>query len=114
MCVQCASLREELDELREAIGICADRDKLARIRTHYGLWRAEAEVLLRLYAVKGRVVQRWALLDGLSSSDDALHVLAVYLVHIRAAVGRESIQTIRGVGYQLTAAGMSVVGEALA
>jgi two-component system OmpR family response regulator len=76
------------------------------------VWRADAELelsgkeftLLELFLRNaGTVLSRDQLLDGAwdMSFERRSNVIDVYVRNLRAKVGRDTIETVRGVGYRL-------------
>jgi DNA-binding response OmpR family regulator len=62
------------------------------------------QVLAHLANTPGPV-SKWALVDRLQPGADDDGVLLTYISRLRDALGNDAIETIRGVGYQLTEKG---------
>lgn len=59
-------------------------------------------VVLEVLASAPGPVARWDLVDRLCRRSEDDGVLRTYVSRLRAALGADSIITVRGVGYQLT------------
>lgn len=68
-----------------------------------GLTPREYAVLSRLIMKKGKTVAREILQQDIYSWEDSMgsNTLEVYIHHLRQKIGKESILTVRGMGYQL-------------
>jgi two-component system OmpR family response regulator len=71
----------------------------------------EFDILALLMERAGRTVSRYAILDGVwdGQTDVSSNVIDVHVARVRAKIdtpfGRSAVQTVRGVGYRLDAAG---------
>lgn len=116
-CARCEELAAEVAWLRGELGLDADSpQRVALMSRALKLTASRAAVLLALHAAHGRVLskahleERTRLLGGERESK----IVDVYVSHLRQSLGRETIETVRGLGYRLTANGMKIVDAALA
>ncbi|MDF2181033.1 response regulator transcription factor [Neptuniibacter sp. CAU 1671] len=86
--------RLEIDPAAYAARIGDDTLKLSRL---------EFDLLLHLVTHPNRVFTREALVEQLYSWSDEIgsNTVEVYIHHLRKKLGKDSIRTVRGVGYQI-------------
>ncbi len=86
--------RLEIDPAAYAARIGDDTLKLSRL---------EFDLLLHLVTHPNRVFTREALVEQLYSWSDDIgsNTVEVYIHHLRKKLGKDSIRTVRGVGYQI-------------
>ncbi len=113
--VECAALRDEVAELRKALGLSGRLTEQRAIERAFGLNRSEARLLQALYDASGKVVPRQTL-DSVvlkaTSYEDGSDALKTHVCRVRAKLGPETIDTADG-GYAITHAGRALVASAL-
>ena len=113
-CEQIAELRARVEELEAMLGLSRDQDRIVGLSA-CGLRPAEARFMMALYAAKGRVVERGALLDVASLAPDYTrsNLVSVYASRLRARLGRDVIATTDR-GYRITEVGIKACEAAWA
>jgi len=114
-CIELAALRDEVAELRKALGLSGRLTDQRAIERAFGLSRQRARLLLALYDAGGKVVPR-ATLDsvvlGAGAYEDGSDNLKVIVCFVRRVLGADIIDTAEG-GYALSRAGRALVASAL-
>ena len=114
-CDRCARLEEENAELRRELGLVLDRTHVGLLVDRFNLPTQPSRLLLTLYNAKGRVLADYFLHDAISRKDfryrDSLVKISVH--RVRAVLGEQAIETVRGQGYRLSAVGRARVYQAL-
>jgi DNA-binding response OmpR family regulator len=110
-------LEYERDCLRRELGLERDSRDLAPLKQRWKLSTGEAQIVLCLYRhfpMAVRYDTLFACLRHWGDSDGTPASVKVYACRIRKVVGRESIRTVFGIGYALTAEGRDLVRSTLA
>lgn len=130
MCRDCDALRERLEdlqdevrELRRELGQITNEAEVDAIYRQLKVGgmnrRGSAQVISILYGAKGKPVSRYSLLRAIPTRyggepmDREAKIIDVWVSFARKTFGREYLQTVQGVGYRLTDAGMAKVSEIL-
>ena len=114
MCQHCQHLAEEVAYLKGELGLQYDEAELQRLQGAFGLQRGPAQFLRVLRNAQGRVVPHLQVLEALPGSEDrSPTLLSVYAWRLRGALGRATVEAVRGVGYRLRQAGLDRVAQAL-
>lgn len=104
MCDRCADLQEEVTELRRQLAYEVDKEAALRLASGLGLTNHEAVIVSALVRAKGRTLSIGVLSDLLpeiaTGGRAGDGIVAVLIVRIRAKLGRDSIENLRGVGYR--------------
>lgn len=112
---QIEKLEAEVAFLKQELGLLQHVDERAKVQRACRLTRQEADVLLALYERK-RPVPKEAMLTvvwGLES-DVGVKIVDVVVCKLRRKLGSfDTINTIWGVGYELSEAGRQLVKDAL-
>jgi DNA-binding response OmpR family regulator len=111
-CARCAKLQDRVEELTAALGILDDATTEI-LRQRFKLRPVEANILTRLYAAAGRVVQLWALEQALVAQDPLGNAVRVHVSRLRKALGADHIETVHSGGYRLSPVGRARVYQAL-
>lgn len=118
-CDHCETLQEEIVYLQSELGLREGLDHVEAIRIAFHVPPAVARLILCLYRAKGKPVTYLQALDTIPArdaddeDDRNPHIVNVYVSRIRKAMGPGIVRTIWATGYQLTPAGLDVVGLAL-
>jgi DNA-binding winged helix-turn-helix (wHTH) protein len=111
------SCAEEIQYLREELGLVVRETTVADLMTRYGLTRLQGRSLAVLWQAKGRLVTVSYMLACTPRLDeeslDPDNLVKQIVSHIRRKMGRDTIATIRGLGYRLTTEGQQRVLAAL-
>jgi len=117
-CAKFADLLAERDEriacLEGELGLRANAEAMARLRSVWGVTPAEAQVLMHLHGAQGRLVNEKLIEDALPRNDHATDrsgyaIVKVYVSRLRTKLGRDVIETVWGRGYKITPEGMAKV-----
>lgn len=120
-CTACAEtiadLRDRVAHLERDLGESVAATDLTTIRRAYGLTNNEAWLLLALYQASPRVMTFEALLARMPCPtgdplDRNLNQTCVVAHRVRAKAGADTLETVFGVGYRITAAGRCQVERA--
>lgn len=115
-CIHCDAMREEVAELRAALGLSGSLTVRRDIAKAWGLTAGQARVVQALYDAGGRVVPR-ATLDHYclteAGAENGADSLKAHVCRIRAKLGRDAIETTYGGGYSMTDAGRTLVATSL-
>lgn len=114
-CIHCAAARDEIAELRSALGLSGRLTDQRLIERRFGLTRAQAKLCQALYDAAGRVVPRCTLEKvALTEAgyEGGSNVLSVHICRVRAKLGSTTIDTAEG-GYAMTPVGRALVYTAL-
>ena len=104
-CEKCADLEEEVRYWKDEAQRNATAETRERIRRALDLTTAEAWLVGTLYAARGSVVRRERIEEDIPGSKtweerlDPGNIICVMVSRIRAALGSDSIRTVRGTGY---------------
>lgn len=122
-CQRCAHLEERVAWLESELGIQRDaakrealrRETVARSPHKFGRGGA-ADVVLALYEARGRVMSFGQILEAVpprrgGSDERRADLVKVFVCVARKTIGKDAIDTIWGVGYRLTPAGMRRVAQ---
>lgn len=127
-CAHCEELEERVAWLESEIGIRNDAEVADLIyaalseRTRHlrgtSVGRPQAaRMIAALYAVKGRAISRWMLLEAVPSpshkEDRGDNLVSVWVTRARQGLGKDAIANVWGHGYRLTDTGMAAVAEIL-
>lgn len=114
-CIHCQAAREEIAELRKALGLSGRLTDQRAIERRFVLTHAQARITQALYDAAGRVVPR-ATLDSIALTPDAQldgsDALKTHICRIRAKIGPDTIDTASG-GYAMTPVGRALIYTAL-
>lgn len=96
----------------EATGITEGTDR-RRYCDVFGLSPSQAHIVAALHGARGRLIGSNRLLDDLPgwNGDRTPNVLAVQVHRLRKRLGRDFIETVRGVGLRLTNAGINLCDQ---
>lgn len=112
-CPHCEELQHELDMLRREVRGELDVASIGRFCADFGLSGTQARLLAALYCANGRVMSRHALEEATSTKGGyESNTLSVMISKIRDRIGHGSIETINGLGYRLSEAGLALVSSA--
>ena len=111
-CPHCEVKDEEIRHLRRELGLRMADGEAGAMMTRLGVTATHARILRVLYAAKGRVVAHGDLISELPMDGDA-DALKTHVCRMRSIIGDTAIDTARGLGYALTAGGLSLVLGAL-
>lgn len=117
MCDRCQELKDEIAFLRRELGIVRAEDMENRLCLVLGISKTEAAILALLYNRRGATLSKGAIWDVLyagSDSEPLLKIVDVFICKLRRRLPEDSIATIWGRGYTLTATGLAHVDEAIA
>lgn len=108
-------LEEEVSYLRRQLGIEQDIDRVGRLGAALGLTRYEAQVLMILYHRTGSIVSKDTVMNAMYSGEDEpfIKIVDVYICKVRSRLGKDTILTIWGRGYQLSSVGQDMCRRAL-
>lgn len=101
--------------LRRQLGIEQDIDRVGRLGAALGLTRYEAQVLMILYHRTGSIVSKDTVMNAMYSGEDEpfIKIVDVYICKVRSRLGKDTILTIWGRGYQLSSVGQDMCRRAL-
>lgn len=118
-----AEAEPTLGQLRAELALMRDQIlRLRGLRTNreialldwFGLSPAEARILGDLFEANGKPVAYKGLCYSIQPSHRVtLNSIYVHVLALREAIGRPSILTVRGFGYQLSASGLDECREAV-
>lgn len=115
ICIHCQAAREEIAELRRALGLSGRLTDQRLIERRFGFTRAQARIAQALYDAAGRVVPR-ATLELVGVGQDARQNgsdnLKVHICRVRAKLGASTVDTAEG-GYAMTPVGRALIYTAL-
>ena len=118
MCDRCEELQESVAWLESELGIQRSADRVERIKSalfpYRRSGRGQAAYLLEaLYAAKGKVMTKLQILEALPSpsrnEERGLKLVDVVVCIARASLGKGAIQTVWGLGYRMTDAGLEAI-----
>ena len=119
-CERCLELAERVAWLEAELGLQKDRDEAKILMDAFSLTETEVWFLRVLYRARGRIVDRYWLLDNrpIQSLDEEkesspLNVVRVYVSKLRNKLGHGCIMTARDQGYALTADGLARLDRVL-
>lgn len=121
MCERCPELEERVAYLESELGIQRETD--GRQRLHAAMPATNGgvrgvDLVLALYAARGRTLSRWQLLDAIPSpggvEDREPKLIDVWVHGARFSLGRDVITTVWGRGYCLSAKGIALVAAIIA
>lgn len=109
------AVTEERDHYKRELGILRDSDDEALVGSRLGLTEREAAMLMILYARRGRVVTKEALLVAMYIGRDEpdMKIIDVFICRVRKKIGPACIDTVWTRGVILTPAGVARVEEAM-
>lgn len=109
-----AVMTDDRDHYKRELGMIREQEQESRVKQRLGLSGRQVELLMTLYARRGRVVTKLSLLDAMYGGMDEPDpkIIDVFVCKIRQRVPG-SVQTVWGRGYLLTEAGVAVVEQAL-
>ena len=127
MCERCDEKDERIAWLESEIGIRNDAEVADRLyaalseRTKHlqgaSIGRPQAaKMIAALYAVNGRAISLWMLLEAVPSpshKERGENLVRVWVRRARQGLGKDAIANVWGHGYRLTDAGMAAVAEIL-
>lgn len=118
-----AESEPSLAQLRNELAIMRDQMRVLRgLRTPdeialldwFGISPAEARILGDLYEMRGKPVAYKGLCASVRPTQGVtLNTINVHVWSLRAAMRADSILTVRGIGYQLSADGLAECREAV-
>lgn len=121
-CPHCADLADRIAWLESELGIQDQADLERRVSALLGhcprFGRPQiAQVIVALYAAKGKVKSKWQLLEAIPSprgnEDRDPKLLDVLVCRARHSFGRDTIETVWGRGYRLTPVGLARIAALL-
>lgn len=120
-CAHCEDLKERVAWLEGELGLSERATvamKLRAAQPHHTVRSVgNVDMLAALYAAKGKVLNKWQLLDATTSpsgkDDRDVKIVDIWVCHLRRNLGRDTIATAWGRGYSLTETGMAKVAAIL-
>lgn len=114
-CDQCDALRTELAYLR---GERANASRFDLVRSAYPeMSPSEVRMVLMMFDASGAAVDNYDLTNAASKNPDDLAepdmLVKVHVHRIRSSLTYAAVETVRQVGYRLSASGMARVSQAL-
>lgn len=111
-CAFCMAARDEIAELRLALGLSGRLTDQRLIERRFKLTRSEAKIAQALYDASGRVVPRSTLETIALSEETQSNTLSVHICRLRGKIGKGCIDTAEH-GYAMTPTGRALVYTAL-
>lgn len=112
-----AALEAMLAHYEDLLGASEDWDRFEKLQKAFGMPPGATWLLSRLAVANGRILSRQALLDQIPGTDRNRDrhpkQIDVYMVRVRAALGGDATETVRGHGYRLSPLGRLRVKRAL-
>lgn len=116
-CAHCEELREEIRFLKRERDIEREKAFVDRLKVHLRITPGDALVLAALYRANGRclsIAHLDEVVPHLSAGDDRnMKHVDIRVSRIRKALGKASVENVRGSGYFLTALGRLQIDEVL-
>lgn len=116
-CDRCAELEEEIAFLKSELGEARAGEAGHDARKALGLRPGHMALALRLYRAKGHLVTKWQCEEAIplkwAAEDRVSKIVDVYICQIRAALGRDAVETVWGQGYRLSAKGLALMAAAV-
>lgn len=102
MCARCDELEAENLHLKSMLGVTENDAIGEALFRAYGLSKTQLRIALLLYAARGRVVNRWAIVALFDKADAYGKALHTHVCMLRRKLGFASVQNESGVGYRLS------------
>jgi DNA-binding response OmpR family regulator len=112
VCIHCQAARDEIAELRRALGLSGRMTEQRLIERRFALTRSQARICQALYDAAGRVVPKVTLTDFCLGEDTDPETVKVHICRIRVKLGASAIDTAEG-GWSMTPPGRALVYTAL-
>lgn len=100
-CAHCETLQARLNELEQHLGVAQEAETGHALSLALRIGGKQLEILQLLYARRGAIVDRKALMK-LLNADPYGNTVSVHIHHIRKWLGHEVIELVKGVGYRLS------------
>ncbi len=109
------ALTDERDHYKRELGILRDREAESMMTSRLGLSPKEGATLMVLYARRGRIISRDAILTAVYGGMDEPdgRIIQVFICRVRKKIGEDKIALHWGQGYEITQAGVEAVEKAM-
>lgn len=112
-------LETERDHYKRELGLARDNDVLSAFHRRWHLTGKEAVLLAALYARRGNMVNKEGLMSAIYGDrpeEPEMNIVDVFVCKIRKklrAIGAGPIDTVWGIGYAISPAGVEACAEAI-
>ena len=112
-CIHCEALKDEVAELRAALGLSGQLTERRKLQRRFGLTATESHIAQILYDAGGRTVPRVTLDNtAIPGGSDGADSLKTHVCRIRRKLSADSIDTAEG-GYRMSPVGRALIYTAL-